>query len=274
MKQTKLAFAIALGLGVTASAWGNQINVYKNGALDPAAVCTATATTVLYTGAIEVDVSDCSIWVSETTTDPDTTPPPDDTTPPPDTTLTPGDDPGIGTGLWVSPDYPDTFFVDQSISGGHKSWTTFAPGCVNAKDYSTTQCDLAETGTDYYDGVRYTINTYGNSIVSVRYKPINPAPVIRSWPQRFVVAGWDGGNIGRPADISLSEIPGDFNSPCRYFSEGETALINIYRYDATTPTKCMINPNADIYYLNIRANAGCTGAWCEYKLITPYSILY
>lgn len=168
-----------------------------------------------------------------------------------------GTDPGVGAGLWVPED--GLVVVDQSM-GDDK--TTYVPGCVNGRNWVTTDCDFSAFATDSYAGTNYNITANLGQTVSVRFEPTSTTGQAYYYPTRLYVKGQAGGNIYRNVVVSLSPTPGDFSmtGACKYESQGEAATIFI------GPNHCAISPANDIYYLNIKPLESCTGLGCVFKV--------
>lgn len=246
--RSKIVCAALLSF-VAASAAGNTFTLTKEGS--QAAVCEDATARVSTTGAIEVDVASCSIWVN-TGTDPKDTGEVDTTK-----------DPGVGSGLWVPAGETDLFVVDQSIGNGVKTTTSYIPGCINGRDYWKSNCKWAAKVQDTVlkDRRRYSVATGPGQIVSVRYQPDPNMGKARRYPVSILVAGVDGGTIGRPTDVSLSSSPGDFSDPsCSRYAEGGISRVNI------GPKFCELSTATKIYYLNIRAKAACADRSCVYQV--------
>lgn len=161
-------------------------------------------------------------------------------------------DPGIGTGLWVPSGTTNLVVADHSGPRNHPI-VSYIPGCLNGLDAGTSQTGCA-ANTSYSaaslpNNVQVTVSMAMGKTLSLRFRPnLNAGTTVKS----FKLQGPDGSsNLAGDVLIWLSTDPRTSyeNAPAACKTTEDQ---NVFLY--TGPGHCPVDPNVEIYYLNIRPN--------------------
>jgi hypothetical protein len=196
-------------------------------------VSTGTSYTWSCTGSNGGNTASCSASISA--------PPP----PPPV-----GDDPGVGSGLWVPAGTSNRVVADAPNS----STVSYVPGCLNGQtannSYSGCAANSSYTGTIAGTSTPYTVSLGSGREVMIRYQP---KPGAGTEFKYFRVRGATGTNVNTSnVRVWISTDPtATYNSvagKCKATSSSTPTI-------ATGPGGCPISDSNPVYYMGIAYDA-------------------
>lgn len=148
------------------------------------------------------NVQSCGGNTTTQNTNPNNLPSTPNTTPP---SSWPFSEPDPGYGLWVPPGTQKLYVADAAFlfANGNTLYVN-VPGCLNTRP--SPGYDKCRRTSKYIDGKGVEIKYLKNDIIAIRVTGVtyNGIDVLQR-------AAPDGGNYVGGEDISISEIPGDFN---------------------------------------------------------------